>query len=175
MTCCPPPRRIRTPWCWPTGSPAGPSSPSWPGGRPSPWPSCSFSAVRGPPLTRQQGVVQLARQLALEPLVLDQGGLEPEPEPLQQCGRASVPVVDPGDDPSTSDGGEGQVDQGTDRLGRVALTSGCRREDVAHLERLVFDRAQGEEEVADQRLVIGPEDRQLEQIAILAKLGVGHL
>ena len=36
-------RRSRgpTPSCWPTGSPAGRSWPSWRAGRPSPWPSCS--------------------------------------------------------------------------------------------------------------------------------------
>ena len=43
--CCPPSPRTRTRSCWPTASPAAPSSPSSPARRPSRWPSCGSARV----------------------------------------------------------------------------------------------------------------------------------
>jgi uncharacterized membrane protein YoaK (UPF0700 family) len=129
----------------------------------------------GRPLAVEDGEDEFVAPGALEDLGLAQVGLFARAEAAEEGGGCGVAGIGAGEDTVGAELGEGEVDEGAGRLGRVTLAAGVGVEDITDLDLAVLDAAHKDRGVAEEQAVPEAFDREGDDIVVVLQPRVGDL
>ena len=126
----------------------------------------------GGPLAIEDREDEFVAPLALEDLGLAEVGLLAHAEAAEEGGRGVVAGVGASED-AVGEVGEGEADEGSGRLGRIALAAGIGMEDVADLHLTVLDASQPDRGVAQEERIVATLDGEREGIVVFLEMVLG--
>ena len=129
------------------------------------------SEVGGGPLAIEDGEDEFLAPLALEDLGLAEVGLLAHAEAAEEGCRGVVSGVGAGEDAVGAEVGEGEVDEGPGRLGRVALAGRVGVEDVAELDLMMVDAPQAKGQVAEQEAIGAADGGEAQHVVVALEAG----